>query len=162
MIGHKNKNEGFQSNLHKELTLQLCAPYANSVSTQDAATVSSPGIHVYLTKQELGNFKTQSCLNVEHYDNHNYHNIHHSMEAPYYYSCFYYHSDKDRRRVPYASPEGDTDKLAYEDIYIADNFATEYCANWVEYLYHPKVYKVKICTNLACHRRFCAKLHKNE
>lgn len=79
------------------------------------------------------------------------------MEHPYYYSCSYYHSQADTRRQPIM----DGIEI-YAGVYVGDGFGEEYCANWVEWLFHPSRYKQLPCEIPNCCRRYCPKLHKGE
>lgn len=151
-----------ESPLHKRLKTELQS--ITGPDTPQAVTAS----HATLTLDELMVFKSQPCpINLHQMTDPTSpsYQIHHSMEQPCYYSCSFSHSGKDLRRpVEYnygqCRPKSDKQSTCLRPVYLGDNFGGEYCMNWVEYLYHPNIYKTIPCTSHNCNRRYCPKLHQ--
>lgn len=99
----------------------------------------------------INTFKTLPC-----------HGHHLPTEHPYYFSCDKYHSNKDYRRAPVQQLSPQEQIPVYSAIYINDSFSQDTCLNWIEYLYHPQIYKSMPCSDKGCSRKYCPYVHENE
>lgn len=105
---------------------QLLAPYTQSYY----ATNSQYAQNTQSTDTELSSFKTKPC---PHQYQHNHKH------------CIYFHSSKDRRRIPGKYSADRCEENENECCILGDSCPKSH--SMVEKLYHPDKYKTKYCNN---------------